>query len=169
VRESEQRLKRALGDNQNETPSLTPSPVRSTFSDFFALGGSQKGPTPQDISAHKAYMDQYRQLLKSSVPGTTVNPVDAAFTPNPLAPQAVTFGALDPLNGSLPLNASSYKAPTPAATPAAVNALLTPGAPPDLNAKVLNNWNPLYAPPKPEQPKPVSFSVPMMEVPRRRF
>jgi hypothetical protein len=40
---------------------------------------------------------------------------------------------------------------------------------PDRNATLLNQWNPLYAPPKVEPPKPPPIIEPPIEAPRRKF
>jgi hypothetical protein len=54
-------------------------------------------------------------------------------------------------------------------TPGDVNSILNRKMLPDVNTTVLNQWNPMYAPPKVELPKITPPTPLTMEVPRRKF
>lgn len=158
IKEHEQALKKLLGSTPGHESSLFgASPVRSSFSDFFGLG--QQGLTDQQVLEHRAYMEQDRQLLEgqsASAAGSALNLSGASAAPRqPAAPA-----------GLMPLLQPSH---AESGAPNWVSSLLNPSAVPDPNAQLLNQWNPLYIPPKPEPPRPAPVSVPMAEVPHRKF
>jgi hypothetical protein len=68
IKASEQQLKKMLA-GENGFDTFRAAPVRSSFEDFFGLGDNT--PSPSQVQAHKAYMDQYRQLLD----GASLTPV----------------------------------------------------------------------------------------------
>ena len=123
--------------------------------------------TPHQIEAQKAYMDEFQKILSgpafddsvSSHGGGSGDFFKAAIGPV----QAAPMGGLD----SLPA-ASARSRPT-AVTQSLTPPVLAPATLPDVNATVLNQWNPMYTPLKPELPKPAPFFPTPIEVPRRRF
>ena len=157
IKENAQQLKKLLSADPNSSVFGSIS-VHSSFSDFFALGDNT--PTREEVEAHKAYMDKYRQVLGESSPASSLSPLNLL---NPLgtARQPGAAGSLDAL--STPRHEGFVS------TPAGLNAILNPTAMPDQNAAVLHAWDPLYVPPKPEPPKVAPLTVPMMQVPRRQF
>ena len=155
IKENEQELKKMLASNPNGG-LFGWSPIRSSFSDFFGLG--QQGLSQQQMLEHRAYMDQYRQLLE----GQSAASAGSALT----LPGADTSSGQPTASGGLD---SLQPAHTAGATPNSLGSLLNPGTLPDANAQLLNQWNPLYTPPKLEQPHPAPISVPVAEVPRRKF
>jgi hypothetical protein len=164
IRSNEKKLKELLADETGRKVLDLPVPARTSVSDFFGIGDTTL--TPEEEKAHKDYLDRYRQLLdaNSTPPPGTINPL------SPLN----AFGKAGPAQnvspyynlGSLP--PTSALAPVPG-TPAAMDALLHPDTLPDLNSKVLNQWNPYYVAPKVEPPKPVPFGIPTVQAPRRAF
>jgi hypothetical protein len=104
-------------------------------------------------------MDEYQKIIG----GAVVNPANSDF-----------FGAA--ASSALQGNHQGLDAlPTvPRNEGLAFTSGATPSAParatlPDANANLLNQWNPLYTPPKLELPKPAPFFPPPMDFPRRKF
>jgi hypothetical protein len=135
-----------------------PQASRSSVADFFGLPVPTP-PTPAQVEAHKAYIDEYQRIIG----GTVLNPVSAEFlkTPVPVLP-----GGLQNLD-TLPV--SSSRSDGLALTSGMIPSAAAPPTLPDANANVLNQWNPMYTPPKPELPKPAPFFQPPMDFPRRKF
>jgi hypothetical protein len=141
------RVRDLLGSN----PSTVTAP-HNTLSDF--LHPSQNTLTPEQVQAHKTLMDEYRRILASSTPAFAVT------SPRP------TAGNSSPQIPSLP-SSSPIAIPS---TPGMVGSIYNPSMiMPDRNATLLNQWNPLYAPPKVEPPKPPPIIEPPIEAPRRKF
>lgn len=159
VKDAAAKLRQWLGTSAND--SSTSSSLDSA-SPLDLFGTSTPQLTPDQIKAHKAYMDEYRKVLDDSLIATptALDPLGLAGSAAPAAP--ATPSGLDTLPAvSLP----STQTPTPGT----VTRVAGPGVLPDANATVLNQWNPLYAAPvvTPRQQEPMS--VPQMVVPRRRF
>ena len=159
VRDSEQALKQLLVP-ETDINTFAPFATHGSLLDIFGLG--DKTLSPRQISAHKAYMQEYRKVLDGTpaLPGVNaLDPMQAMSEPvgEPVKP----FGGLDNLLGTTrhknPDNQSGLSDPT-----------LIPGALPDINSQVLNQWNPLYTPPSPEPPK-VTPPTPAFYAPRRPF
>jgi hypothetical protein len=153
LRETEQALrKKLLGDNSD---SRATSSTRSSLWDLF--GTSEKTVSPEALLAHKEYMKQYQQWLDTP-PANPFNPVAGAGSS--LSPSGSTSG-LDAF-GSLN-RPDTFGQPSSSGNPA-----LFVASPQDVNAKVINQWNPLYSAPKtpaPQTPAP----TPIFDVPRRKF
>lgn len=138
------KLRDLLGPGQS-----VPSPPHSFLSDF--LSPSQNTLTPEQVQAHKDLMEEYRKVIVGWTPATT-----------PLNSPA---GAGAPVMSSLP---GGLPASQPV-TPGMVGSIFNPSLVSDRNATVLNQWNPLYAPPKTELPKAPVVVDPPLEAPRRKF
>jgi hypothetical protein len=131
---------------------------QGSVADFFGQS-VVSAPTAAQIQAHKNYMDEYQKIIG----GAVVNPANSDF-----------FGAA--ASSALQGNHQGLDAlPTvPRNEGLAFTSGATPSAParatlPDANANLLNQWNPLYTPPKLELPKPAPFFPPPMDFPRRKF
>ncbi len=159
VKESEQTLRKRL-----EVDAANPAfaPARGTFSDLFGLG--EPGATLDSERAHKAMMKDYQQWLNTPrVP--------------PESSMAKGFNAADlsqPVQGiggsRIGLGASGVGRSDGFATPSApADPTMIPRTPPDPTANTLNQWNPLYTPPKEELPKPLRPPPPPDGPPRRKF
>jgi len=130
---------------------------RSSFADFFGL--AQPESSPEQVRARKAYLQEYQKWLNQPAAGTVVNPLNlpdakaqtGAPGPGKYAP-ARSGGAVASTPGF------NHSIPDPTAT-----ALRDP------NETVLNQWNPMYIPPKIEPPKPTPPPPPITEAPRRKF
>jgi hypothetical protein len=155
VREKAQALKDLI--SHDGSGNLFAPSSRSPLSDF--LGSRETGLSRDDLQAHKAYMDAYRREVLGSVPPPAATPFNPLGLPAAV-PTPGYVGGLDtlasPSRRGMDSSPGTY-------TPA------TPGSLRDLNAALLNQWNPMYTPPKPETPK-ASPPAPMTaEVPRRKF
>jgi hypothetical protein len=160
IRDSAKRLQDLLGgfDRAGDRSAPSESGGLSTF-----FGQRDKELSPEDLKAHKAYMDEYRKVLNGLTP-----PLSSALTP--LAPPG--SGNSPPGSGSPGGFNDLTESSRPKgfdSTPGMLTTLKDPGTLPDLNANALNQWNPLYSAPKLEPPKAAPLSVPQAEAPRRRF
>ena len=164
------RLEDTSSDNDDKLPDVVKGPAgklrdllggssstvtapRNGLPELF--GFNQNKLTLEHVQAHKNLMDQYRQVLAGSPPAVT-----------PLSSTTVPGNSQNPvLPTSLP-NSTPAIRPT---TPGMVGSIYNPTIFPDHNATLLNQWNPLYAPPKVEPPKPAPIIDAPIEAPRRRF
>jgi hypothetical protein len=163
IRESAKSLRQKLLGIETGDKLFSPGPSRSSFADLFAPEDNTL--SKRDIQAHKEYIERFKQVL-GTAPVTTGG---SENTLNSLGGSLAGPGTtLQPYGGF-----NTFRTSTPrdaiAASPGTVNSILNQGTPADMNANILNQWNPLYTPPAPEKPKPTQFSSPWMEVPRRRF
>lgn len=139
-----------LQDLLAPNPSTVTAP-HDTFSDLFRP--PQNTLTPEQVEAHKNLMDEYRKILAGTPPAVSLAPLNsAAANGNPQMPS---------LPGAVP-----HLTPS---TPGMVGSIYNPAIIPDRNSTVLNQWNPMYAPPKVEPPKPSPLIEPPIEAPRRKF
>lgn len=139
-----------LRDLLGFSPSTVTVPP-NTLSDLFSP--PQNNLSREQVEAHKNLMDEYRKILAGTPPALSLAPLNSA-TPNG-----------NPQVPSLP-NTMPRSSP---ATPGMVGSIYNPSLMPDRNASVLNQWNPMYAPPKIEPPKPAPVIEQPIEAPRRRF
>lgn len=135
-----------------------PPASRSSVADFFGLP-VPTAPSPAQIQAHKAYMDEYQKIIGA----TAINPLSAEFLKTPAPVSTGGPQGLDTLPGS------SSRSDGLALTSGMIPSAAAPPTVPDANANILNQWNPMYTPPKPELPKPAPFFQPPMDFPRRKF
>jgi hypothetical protein len=157
VKDTEQRLKRLLGA---DATGLTPARTHGTLSDIFGLGDQNR--SPEQELAHKAYMREYQRWLEAPTVAAGTGPANIlGTTASSGGPASYSSGP-----GALSIPAHS---PGPAPRVDFANPALAVGTLPDVNAKVLNQWNSMYTPPKIELPKTVAPPPPPSEVPRRKF
>jgi hypothetical protein len=160
IRDSANRLQDLLRGFDRASDHSVPA-ESGGLSLFFGRG--DKEPSPEDIKAHKAYMDEYRKVLGSATPAAS-----SALTPlAPLRAGNLPFATGSP--GGLDAFGNSSRPKGFDSTPGMVTTIRNPGTLPDLNASALNDWNALYSPPKLDPPKPQPLAVPQAEAPRRRF
>jgi hypothetical protein len=156
IGEAARSLKRRIETESVGSIFNTPAP-QSTVLDFFGKPVDNL-PNPAQVQAHKDYMDEYRKIIGGST-------LESVANQNLLKSAAVTAGnnqSLDTLPGSSHSDGLAF-------TPGAGSPSLSPGTLPDANATILNQWNPLYTPPKTDSPKPAPFFSPPVEIPRRKF
>jgi hypothetical protein len=141
---------------QDQTESAAPRfGSGGTLSDFFGLGQQER--TPEQVKAHNAYLDEYRKWLDQPALSSSLKAGSAPGS----AGQPGGSGL-----GSYGLSSARSGA---AAPPSVLPTIPDPTAMRDANATVLNQWNPLYVPPKPELPKVTIQPPPLDEAPRRKF
>jgi hypothetical protein len=146
VREISESLRKQVGSLSSGGAT---TPTRSLSSSFF--GSGDKGLSPAEIEAHQEYMRSFREEVLNSRP--TVASAGPGLAAGVTAP--IPGGGLPDLS---PRRPDGYDARLGGVSPTYV-----PGAPADINSKVLNDWDPGYTPPKPPAPKPLpppSFTVP---------
>jgi hypothetical protein len=157
IRQAESELKKQLGLN-TRGGIFEPTPVRSSPSDFF--GFSEGDLTSKQIQAHKDYLQQYQQVLDSFSTSPT------ASSPTPDAPAQLTPApSYNLMESSTPIVRPTDAAPNARS----LSSIVDPVRLPDLNANLLNQWNPLYEPPKVEPAKSAPIFSPSIEAPRRPF
>ncbi len=161
IKSSEEKLKNLLLGDDNSGATV----YRGSASDSFGVGSA--APFPGQTTPQKTYMEEYRKLW---------GPATLAISPNPLDPFS-TWGKSPAQAGTSPSPtytgmddaAAGARRDTGVGLPGTMNSVLHPTALPGANDQ-LNQWNPLYVPPRIEASKPAApISVPMMETPRRRF
>ena len=162
VRDQAKQLKQAVNDDAGGVFKAVQA--HSSFENFFGL--SDNSPARDQTVAPKttteSFLDQFKKGLNSQSAGSKLDPALNSLLPGETL-RPLTF----PLVDSLPK--SSHNDLTLVA-PGDVNAAISRAALPDVNATVLNQWNPLYAPPKLELPKVTAPPMPLnMEFPRRPF
>jgi hypothetical protein len=160
LRGSEAELRKLLVNSDSPT-SFSDTPQRGSFSDFFGLGDRVN---PKEVeAAHKAYLKEYQGILqmRGPAPNTFAN----QFVPTPPVEsisQTPGYRSLD----SLP--SSSVRKPSDAQL-GVISPSFNPSPVADLNAKVINSWNPMQTAPvaAPAAPKP--RPMPTFQVPKRSF
>jgi hypothetical protein len=163
VRDKTERLKELVNGDRNSL--FNPGRVRSSFDNFFGVNGQAQ--TAGQGAANKpgpaeSFLDQYKKGLDPSV-AAGLDPTLKAVLPEVASHPKATF--VEP-----------FKAPTTGPrrdenepTPGQVNSVLDVTSVSDINSAVLNQWNPLYTPPKVEVRKYAPPTPPNLEFPRRKF
>ncbi len=159
VRRSENAL-RDLVTASRDTPAAS-SIEPQLFGEAF---NADQGKSFVDPDAHRAYMKEYEGWLKNAV-GSSRGTDPLAGLPGS-APAASAAGAAT--RGPDLMGTGSRRSDF-GSTAAAINPGLTPSPVPDPNARVLNQWNTMYEPPKLQTPATVAPTMPPAEAPRRKF
>ena len=163
IRDKAQKLKSVVKDDS--TSIFNPSRARSSFDNFFGL--REEAPDPEPVNrklglGSESFIDQFKKTLDKQSAASGLAPGLSKLVPN----ATTTGAALVP--GLEPFAASTHHELTQS-TPGTAISLGDPTMLGDLNSTVLNQWNPLYKPPKLELPKPAPPSASFMQVPRRQF
>jgi hypothetical protein len=158
IRDKAQKLKSVVKDDS--TSIFNPSRARSSFDNFFGL--REEAPDPEPVSqklglGSESFIDQFKKTLDKQSAASGLAP-----GPSKLVPNAALVPGLEPF-------AASTHHELTQSTPGTAISLGDPTMLGDLNSTVLNQWNPLYKPPKLELPKPAPPSASFMQVPRRQF
>ncbi|HZR19201.1 MAG TPA: hypothetical protein VFE51_18080 [Verrucomicrobiae bacterium] len=151
----------------NEDPDsiFNRSKPKTSFDNFFGLKESNaasddaRGPK----TSMESFMDQFKKVLDGSGPAVQLNSGLNALLPAGSTPRAVVRPSVEQLP------TSSGHEFTQSATPGTVTSIASPATLPDVNAAVLNRWNPLYSPAKIEPPKITPPTPPNFDFPRRHF
>lgn len=165
IKDSAQKLKELVSDDNASI--FSPTRGRTSFDNFFGLDGNHStreavgAPGPK--TSMESFMDQFKKAMDGPSATSPLDPALQALMPETGTRQPASYPPLGPLP-SLPHHEVTRT------TPGNVNSVLNRTAVvPDINAAVLNQWNPMYAPPKLELPKyspPTPLNV---DFPRRRF
>lgn len=160
IRDSANRLQNLLDTAASAGQSSVPD-EREGLSSLFRRSDRQL--SPEEIREHKAYLNDYRKVLSepSRAPATALTPLMPVSGSSPPGAPA-GYSGFPSLMGSSPSKPFG-------STPGMLTTVRNPTMMPDPNVAALNQWNPLYSPPKIEPPKPAPFAVPQAEAPRRRF
>ena len=156
LRETQDTL-RKLFDKDGNGRIFEPIPDRDSPADIFGLGkvGTSTAITE---AAHRSYMDQYREVLGVASPGADLkklmDPTSSGSSTKPLSTSSIL--------GTAPGSDTGF------GQLGAINPVFTPKGPEDMNTRALNQWNPMYTPPKLES-KPVLPQRSTFDVPRRKF
>jgi len=148
---------RKLFDSDGNGRIFESTPNRTSLSDTFGLGNGGMSPANAEAS-HRAYLNQYREVLGISAPGTD---------PGKLIDSSSSLSGKMPLTANSPLTAANGRGGSLGQL-GSINPVLTPKGPEDVNTRALNQWNPMYSPPRVET-KPLPPSRPAWEAPRRKF
>lgn len=162
LREKERSLRERLSGSDSKEKIYNPGGQEGVFSGLFNRD-NDGGLSREQIQTHQDYLDRYRQVLTISAPSVSALPELFKTQPGLGAqtPGLTTSGGLDTYSSPSRRDTSSS---------ADINAVLRPSALPDLSARALNQWNPLYQSPRVEASKAAPATPPpFVEPPRRRF
>lgn len=162
VRDQTQRLKELV----NEDPSsvFVPARAHTSFENFFGLDVKtvtpEQSPTPK--TSMESFVDQFKRVLDSPAAAANLDPTLSSLAPADAARRTTAVPGLEtqPITTHHELTQS---------TPGNLTPSLNRTTLPDLNATVLNQWNPMYQPPKVQLPKVTPPTPPNLDFPRRRF
>jgi hypothetical protein len=163
IRDKAQKLREQV--TQDSSSIFNPVRAHSSFENFFGL---TRAPNPAakgsgaPTSSVDSFLEQFKKGLESSSTISRMDPALQSLLPNANGQKAATLPTYD----SMP---APKKHDSTDATPGNVNAVVDRASLPDVNATVLNQWNPMYAPPKLELPKFTPPTPPNLEFPRRKF
>ncbi len=157
LKEKQEELQQYLAvENPNTTLFPTVS-TRSSYSDLFGLG--ELAPSPEKVLEHKKLMEEFQSLLSpSSLPSAGAegaSPLVNNPEPSLSSPAANPFGLKDASTGE---NSRL----------GAINPVLTPASPLDVNEQVVIGSSPISQAPK-VTPVAKPPSAPTFAAPRRPF
>ncbi len=154
--ESEQALKKFFESNPGDG-GLAPTPARNPFSDIFGLG--DPAPSREKALEHKKLMEEFHHILDfSQQPASSAN--------SPGGSSDATRWSANPVSG-LEGSWGSSRRDGFGTQLGAINPILTPSGPPDVNAQALGQSSLTPAVPK-DLPK-VAPPTPTFTAPRRAF
>ena len=164
IRDKVQRLKGLVSEDQGSI--LNAVRARPSFENFFGVTDNNakfdQVSTPK--ASEESFMDRFKKGLESQPAGSKLDPALNALLPAETSRRPAFSPSLEPLPAFARHDPSEI-------TPGNLNSVPSRTLLPDVNATLLNQWNPMYTPPKLELPKPTpGLSVPLnMEFPRRKF
>ncbi len=164
VLQAEQSLRKLLGGNPfSGTATL---PTRGGMADSsFGSDNPAQGWTPTRSRPENPLVRQFNDMYQ--------DPIQAQYQGFNRGLQGLQLnqpGATVPgLSPALNNAAAPTRSPASGLAPGDINSAFAPSATPDLTSQVLNQWNPLYEPPKTEVPRPTPARPLQVEPGRRRF
>ena len=163
IRDKTEQLRNLV--NGDPTSIFNPARARSSFQNFFGASATVASPTTAAGQAqgqkNPTWLNQFQNILDSSV-AAGLDPAVSALAPDANSNRKT----ISPELTKLP---STSHRDTSEAPPARPNSVLDVTSVSDLNAPVLNQWNPLYTPPKIQLPKFTPPTPPNLDFPRRKF
>jgi hypothetical protein len=165
IRDKAQKLKDMV--NEDTSSIFNPTRAHSSFDNFFGLVDGTPAPNQGEPvkPGSASFIDQFKKTLdRQSAASSLVSGVNALVPNADPAARAMVPG-LEPFVASThhALTENTFGNSTTLEDPTVLR---------DLNSTVLNQWNPLYQPPKLELPKPAPShpsSATIIQVPRRQF
>jgi hypothetical protein len=164
IRDKAQRLKELVTEDKGSIFSA--ARARSSFENFFGMTEKNakfdEAATPK--ASEESFMDRFKKGLGSQPAGSNLDPALNALLPADAARRPPFSPTLQPLPAFARHNQSETTLGDLGSVP---NRTLLP----DVNSTLLNQWNPMYTPPKLELPKSTPTpTIPLnMEFPRRKF
>jgi hypothetical protein len=145
--------------------SLSPVAPKTSFNDFFGLGTVETIEAKDRELSHKAYLDQYKEILNVPTTPALVRPLGTdLFATSPGATTKAPITSTPPFG-----TAQKSRAGFPEAQFGTINPRFTPEAVPDVNKRVLNSWNTMQAPTAPQAPKTTANTLSTFSLPKRAF
>ncbi len=162
IRDKTQRLRELV--NQDPGSVFNPVRARTSFDNFLGLkdNSSTHDAAIKDATRMESFVEQFKKVLENSSPVVNSSPGLGALVPTDTTRRSSTSPSADPF-------ATGDHHELSDSTPGNLNSVLNQVNLSDVNATVLNQWNPLYTPPKLELPKLTAPTPPTMDFPRRRF
>jgi hypothetical protein len=148
MRESEKKLKKLLGKDETGPADPFGYGDRQPSKDYFSYGTARQPSQGMENN----YVKQYRELI------------DAMGTPRTAGAAVNPYGLPQPYGS--PMDAGRR---APNSTMGSINPRFDPNQSVDANRRVLNQWNPLYEPPKAAPYKRPTPPKPNFDAPRRSF
>ncbi|HLH55560.1 MAG TPA: hypothetical protein VKY92_18315 [Verrucomicrobiae bacterium] len=161
IRDKAETLRNNL--SQDPTSVFGRSRGRSSFDNFFGLEPNTKTTTG---SGTKTSVDSFLEQFKKAMDGPSFSGIDPglrSLLPNDNTSKEIpSVPTIDSLK-------STRRHEFTDTTAGQLSTLPNTTVIPDINATILNQWNPLYTPPRLELPKYTPPTPPNMEFPRRKF
>jgi hypothetical protein len=163
LRDKAKELRQLVSEDRNSMFSSTHS--RSSFENFFGLSqhnndNAASGAVPK--TSVDSFLEQFKKALDGPLGASGMDPGLKSLLPTASTQRPVSVPTLDSYT-------THHSTVDP--TPGNLNAALERTSLPDVNAMVLNQWNPLYSPTPPKLDLP-KYSPPPpinLEFPRRKF
>jgi hypothetical protein len=165
IRDKAQKLRDFV--NQDSSSVFSQTRAHSSFQDFFGLSGNKSaGSAPTGTGEPKtkvdSFLEQFKKVLDGPTTASRIDPSLQSLLPTATTAQsAVAFPVLDAVPNT--------RHELTQTMPGNVNSIVDRTALQDINSRIVNQWNPMYTPPKIELPKYSPPSPPNVDFPRRKF
>jgi hypothetical protein len=165
LRDKAQKLRELV--NEDPDSMFSRSKPRASFENFFGLNKANPAADAEQGAKNstESFVDQFKKVLDGGTSGVKLDSGLDALVNGATAARSALNPSIEPLITP----AAHHDLFTETPTPGTFNSVAHPTTVPDLNAALLNHWNPLYSPPKIEPPKITPPTPPNFDFPRRRF